>query len=336
MIHGTVAPGFEDVREAFALDHGGGAQLAVHQRGVPVVDLWTGWAPDRIAVTMSCTKALVAICAHLLAERGDLDLDAPVSRYWPGFRADPPVSYLLSHRAGLPAFDLDGEDLLDWDRCTSTLAAMGPRWTPGTAFAYHSTTFGYLVGEVIRRVTGTTAGRFFDEEIARPLGLDLWIGLPAEQEHRVAPIGPHRTELAELLTTRAGRAAEIPSANGIGDARSLAKLYSSVLSGLLGSATLDRACAPQTDGLPTPVVMPHPQRFALGFELTRGASPLLGATSFGHAGAGGRLAFADRETGLAVAYVCAHSGWNPGQGPDPRWLPWLRALSRRRGGPATR
>ncbi|QFU92196.1 serine hydrolase domain-containing protein [Amycolatopsis sp. YIM 10] len=332
MIEGTVAPGFEDVREAFELDHGGGAQLAVHQHGEPVVDLWTTGAGDRISVTMSGTKALVAICAHLLAERGDLDLGAPVTHYWPEFGTAMPVAFLLSHRAGLPAFDLDGEDLLDWDRCVAALAALTPAWAPGTAFAYHSTTYGFLVGEVIRRVTGTTVGRFFDEELARPLGLDLWIGLPAARENRVSPIGPNRTALAELLTTRAGRAAEIPSANGIGDARSLAKLYSSVLNGLLKPATLDRACTPQTDGLPTPAVMPHPQRFSLGFELPRSASPLLGPASFGHAGAGGRLGFADRETGLAVGYVCTHSGWNPGRGPDERWLPWLAALSRRRGG----
>ncbi|AXB41099.1 serine hydrolase domain-containing protein [Amycolatopsis albispora] len=326
MIEGTVAPGFEDVREAFALDHGGGAQLAVYQHGELVADLWTGWARDRVAVTMSCTKALVAICAHLLAERGELDLDAPVTRYWPEFGTEMPVLYLLSHRAGLPAFHLDGTDLLDWDRCTAELAALTPEWVPGKAFAYHSTTYGFLVGEVIRRVTGSTPGRFFDAEIARPLGLDLWIGLPEAQEHRVAPIGPNRTVLAELLATRAGRAAEIPSANGIGDARSLAALYSSVLNGLLKPATLDRACVPQTDGLPTPVEMPHPQRFSLGFELTRSASPLLGPASFGHAGAGGRLGFADRDSGLAVAYLCEYSGWNPGRGPDERWLPWLTAL----------
>ncbi len=139
---------------------------------------------------MSCTKAAVAIVCHQLAERGRLDLDAPVARYWPEFaangKADLTVSHLLSHSAGLMSFDPDSpltaEDTLNWDRCTRALAAMKPLWAPGSAYLYHFITYGYLLGEVVRRVSGQTVGTYFANEIARPLALDLWIGLPADQQ----------------------------------------------------------------------------------------------------------------------------------------------------------
>jgi CubicO group peptidase (beta-lactamase class C family) len=145
---------------------------------------------------MSCGKGVTATCAHLLVERGLLDLDAPVAHYWPEFaangKANIPVSYLLSHRAGLPSFPPESgialNKELDWNHCVTALAEMKPLWTPGTAFRYHQFTYGYLVGEVIRRITGKTVGRFFAEEVAGPLNLDLWIGLPQHEEHRVAPV----------------------------------------------------------------------------------------------------------------------------------------------------
>ncbi|MEU2024609.1 serine hydrolase domain-containing protein [Streptomyces sp. NPDC016469] len=202
MLTGWVAPGWEPVRAAFVrgcADDPGAAQLAVHHHGRPVVDLAAGppgFGTDSVGVLMSVTKGLVAVCAHLLSERGDLDLDAPVARYWPEFaaagKAGTTVSDLLTHRAGLPAFaagpagcGLPG--LLDRDARVDALAAMRPVWEPGTACLYHALTYGHLVGEVVRRVCGRSVGAFFAAEVAEPLGLDLWIGLPAREEHRFAP-----------------------------------------------------------------------------------------------------------------------------------------------------
>ncbi len=392
VVTGTVRPGWEEVREAFARGQAhdpGAAQLAVHHRGRLVVDLCSPgtaaadgrrpFGPDSIGVLMSATKAMVAVCAHLLAERGALDLDAPVARYWPEFAArgkgDTTVTDLLAHRAGLPAFTdraagVDAAGLLDWEARVRGLAAMRPVWEPGTAFLYHALTYGHLVGEVVRRVSGTTVGAFFAREVARPLGLQLWIGLPEREEHRfvpqfrtrpaataeqiaaaiggvgLAPDDPLATALrasaAELdaavaaFGTRAGRARELPAAGGIGDARSLSRLYAALLGPvdgvrLLSPATVDRARTPHTDHLPPPRPLdrldgPDRSRFGLGFELPRPGEPLLGEGSFGHAGAGGRLGMAHPESGLAVGYVCTAMSWEPASGPDPRWTRWTAAV----------
>ncbi|GAA2827241.1 serine hydrolase domain-containing protein [Crossiella cryophila] len=382
-VHGTVAAGYEQVRAAFTAAQAhdpGGAQLAVYRHGEPVVDLWaTPFEADTIGVTMSCSKGLVATMAHLLSERGQLDLAAPVARYWPEFAANGKeqvtVTHLLTHQAGLPGFPPERlgaiEDLLDWRHCTGMLAGAAPLWTPGTAFAYHAATYGYLLGEVIRRITGLTVGQYFAKEIAEPLGLDLWIGLPESQEHRVIPqystaAEPSAAELRagmaafgidpdaplahtmlvnaergaganELLNSRAGHAAEIPAGNGIGTARALARMYAATIGEvdgirLLQRETVDRARTPHTDGLGQPapfdrLPQPHPLRFGLGYELTRTGSPMLGAGSFGHAGAGGRLGFAHPESGLAVGYTCANMAWRYAEGPEARWLPWLAALA---------
>ena len=183
--------------------------------GRPVVDLWGGladressrpWADDTIVLVFSSTKGVTATAANLLVERGDLDLDAPVAQYWPEFAAAGkdavPVRYLLSHRVGLPV--VDGEftigDVLAWDPVVDALASQSPRWEPGTAHGYHMRTYGWLVGELVRRVSGRTIGRFVADEVAAPLGVDFWIGLPEEQEPRSAtlvPAGP--SDLVELL-----------------------------------------------------------------------------------------------------------------------------------------
>jgi len=306
-VGGTVAGGFEGVKAAFAeaqeADEGG-AQLCVYRHGKKVVDLWTGRDPVRdrpytdktLAVTMSCSKGAVATCAHMLAERGQLDLDAPVTKYWPEFgqagKQDVPVHHLLSHRVGLSGFEPDSgigpRELLDWERCTATLAAMAPLWEPGTAYMYHAVTYGYLVGEVIRRITGKMPGRFFAEEVAGPLGLELWIGLPEAQEDRVAPHFTNRPALTleqwkelmagfgiditsrvaqtmvhsligtdeaiEIMRSREGHAAEIPAGNMIGNAASLAKMYAATIGPvdgvrLLKPETVERARRWQTEGL---------------------------------------------------------------------------------------
>jgi len=395
-LHGTVGPGFDGVRAAFEAgqrDDPGLGQLCVYLHGEPVVDLWTGATEtetatetatetdadtDAVSVLMSCSKGITATCAHLLAQRGELDLDAPVARYWPEFgaagKARITVADLLSHRAGLPGFTresgIGGAEMLDWSACTEALAAMAPLWQPGTAMMYHSVTFGWLVGEVIRRVSGRSVGTFLADEIAGPLGLDLWIGLPAEQEHRVvpqfgqaAPTGPERlraglsmlgvdltTPLAQVLlygaetvdsvrdvlNSPAGHAVEVPAANGIGNARSLARLYAATIGEvdgirLLDADTVARARASQTVQLPAPAALaaipdPHPLHFGLGYELSRSGNPQFGPGSFGHSGAGGRLGFAHPESGLAVGYVCTNLTWDHTAGPDPRWLPWTEAL----------
>jgi CubicO group peptidase (beta-lactamase class C family) len=284
------------------------------------------------------------------------------------------VSYLLSHRAGLTSFEPESgigpRDLLDWDKCTAALAAMTPLWAPGTAYMYHAVTYGYLVGEVIRRVSGKMPGRFFADEVAGPLGLQMWIGLPASEEGRVAPHFSDRQALTveqwkpllagfgidvdsriartmmhmlvstdeaiQMINRREGHAAEIPAANMIGDAASLARMYAATIGDvdgvrLLARATMERARTPQTDGLKSPgdfAKLPNgdPQRLALGYELSRRAEPMLGAGSFGHAGAGGRMGFAHPESGVAAGYVCNAMLWDGISGPDARWVPWTAAL----------
>ncbi|HKA15172.1 MAG TPA: serine hydrolase domain-containing protein, partial [Myxococcota bacterium] len=278
-IHGRVDPRFARVREEFARNFAErgelGASVCVIASGRTVVDLWGGhadparerpWREDTLVMVHSCTKGAAAICAHVLADRSELDLDAPVARYWPEF-ADAgkeriPVHMLLSHRAGLAAIDapLRPRQGLEWDTMVDALAHQRPNWEPGTAHGYHAITFGWLVGEVVRRISGRTLGRFLRDEIAGPLGLDFWIGLPEAEDPRAAriapppPVDPHDAFGAALLdhgslTRRAFmnpstlyfaggaefarrlRAAEIPAANGMANARGLAGLYAPLAAG---------------------------------------------------------------------------------------------------------
>ncbi|MBB6420961.1 serine hydrolase domain-containing protein [Streptomyces sp. AK010] len=285
-IEGEVAAGFEPVREAFAAnfsEHGDiGAAVCVYQYGRPVVDLWGGiadtetgrpWTRDTLQLVYSATKGATTTAAHMLAERGALDLDAPVAKYWPEFatngKADIPVRWLLSHQAGLIALDqpVPLREALAWHPMAAALAAQRPQWTPGTAHGYHGRTWGWLVGEVIRRVSGRTPGRFFADEIAAPLGLDLFIGLPTPERHRVSRMVYRRPaidlttvpteavpeELRELVaawrnpnsfSNRAYavtdpseidfdspevQAAELPASNGVGTARALARMYAALI-----------------------------------------------------------------------------------------------------------
>jgi CubicO group peptidase (beta-lactamase class C family) len=390
-VGGSVAQGFEQVREAFAqaqTQDEGGAQLCIYRDGLRVVDLWAGsdkvrgrpYGEDSIAMMMSCTKAAVALCAHILAERGQLDYDAPVARYWPEFarnaKSQIRVRELLSHTAGLIGFDpeagIGADQFFEWKTCVDALADMEPLWTPGRASFYHAITFGFLVGELIRRISGQSVGQFFAKEVAARLRIDMWIGLPAEQESRFAPhfrsagpgIAPNQwpgllaargvdtsSRLAKVLllsivgsenfidtanTDRRARAAELPAGNGIGNARALAKMYASMIGTvdsvrLIPDSRIQQARTPQTDHLKIPEALSalssgDPQRFGLGFELPRRAEPMLGPGSFGHAGAGGRMAFAHPELGVAVAYVCNNMLWDGLSGPDSRWVGWTAAL----------
>lgn len=388
-VHGTTAAGFESLREAFGqgqAQDSGGAQLCVYRHGREVANLWTGrdkvnnrpYTDETVTLCFSVSKGATVTMVHILAERGLVDYDAPVARYWPEFavngKAAITVTDVLAHRAGLNAFDPDSglalRDTADWQRCTEALAAMAPLWEPGTAFAYHALTQGFLLGEVIRRVTGKSPGTFFAEEIAGPLGLDLWIGLPERDEPRFAPhyserpvVNPEQMmallkaldidlttrqaramlgsaidmrEGMAFLNSRAFRAAELPAANMIGTAASLARMYAATIGEvdgvrLLKADTIRRAMQPQTEGLKAPgdfarLPVASPHRYGLGYQFTRAAAPMLGEGSFGHDGAGGRIGFAHPESGIAVGYVANNMDWDGMSGPDARWIPWTEAL----------
>lgn len=356
-IGGTVAPGFERVKDAFAVnfEHNGevGAACSVYHRGVKVVDLWGGvadqesgrpWTEDSIVLVYSSTKGATAICANLLVQRGDLDLDAPVARYWPEFAAagkqDIPVRWLLSHQVGLPVLDkpLAIEDFLAWEPPVNALAAQTPVWAPGTTHGYHAITYGWLVGEVVRRVSGESLGTFFADEVAGPLGLDFWIGLPASEQSRVSPmievdledpdiepIGERAREMLAAATTadsyltqeqtttpldtstREFLAAELPAANGVTDARSLARMYASLIGDgvdgvrLFTDETVRRASTPLSDGRDE-VTGIH-SRFGAGFSLYMEGSNMVQDGAFGHGGAGGSIGFADPKAGIGFGYV---------------------------------
>lgn len=313
-VGGQVERGFERVAEAFGADHPsevGGAQLCVYRKGLPVVDVWTGrdtangrpYDGDTLTVLMSCTKGAVAVCVHKLVERGELDLVTPIGRWWPEFAQNGKdgvtLAHVLTHASGLFGYEvgggMDGRSALDWDRATGALASMRPYWPPGSAYLYHFITYGFLIGEVVRRATGKTIGRQFAELVAEPLGLDLWIGLPQDQQHRVAPhlaptarqsradvlktfaaLGIHpdnhliqglaetmesTNELIDIMMTPEGRAAEIPAGNGVGNARALARMYAACIGEvggvrLLRPETVEAARTPQTDGIGGPAPLP--------------------------------------------------------------------------------
>lgn len=361
-IGGHVEAGFEGVAEAFARNFDKhdevGAGAAVYVGGRKVVDLWGGvadpatgapYTEDTLQLVFSTTKGATAACAHLLAQRGDLDLDAPVATYWPEFKAagkgDIPVRWLLCHKAGLPYVDatLTLDEALAWDPMIRALEAQAPIWEPGTAHGYHATTYGWLVGEVVRRVSGKSLGTFFNDEVAAPLGLEFWIGLPEEQHHRVAPlihwggggepdpemaalidqfIGPETllgkalsapsqvfSDIDDAFNSPAVMAAEIPAANGVTNARSLARFYAGLTGAveggpsqaLLTAEQVDAARELQTSGPDKCLYLET--TFGLGFFTCSPYALFGGAGSFGHPGMGGSVGFADPENNIGFGYV---------------------------------
>jgi len=355
-IHGTAAPGYETVAEEFANAFSGrptmGAALAIRRHGKTVVDLWGGtadartgepWERDTATVVFSCTKGLVSILAARLVQEGRLSYDAHVSDYWPEFAAagkqDTTVSDLLSHRAGLSALhqSLTVEDIIDWERTTRILADAEPLWRPGSGYAYHAITHGWLAGEVIRRVAGVSVGQYF-QELACPWSRDAWIGLPASEAHRVAHTEASAGQVkaiallqsattpwpllamtlggalpAGLIAEDAGfnnariQAAEIPGAGGIATARALASIWSATVLEtdgelLLEPSTLDQALRVRSEGEPVFPTAPPWSRWGAGFQLDSEARRYLGPESFGHDGAGGQVAFADRAHGIGFAF----------------------------------
>ncbi|RAY13166.1 serine hydrolase [Actinomadura craniellae] len=338
-IHGRCDDRFAELGEMLAtsLDNDDvGAAVAVHVDGEPVVDLWGGyadaartvpWERDTITNVWSTTKTMTALCALILADRGALDLDAPVAEYWPEFAAagkeNVRVRHLLSHTAGLPVWDgpTTVEDLYDWPAATARLAAQAPHWEPGTDAGYHSLTQGHLVGEVVRRVTGRTLGAFFAEEVAGPLGADFHIGLPAEHDHRVAlvippPGGPTlpagSDTPAEFLVrpedanTRAWRRAEVPAAGGHGNARSVGAVQSVLACGgavgnvrLLSEAGCERALEEQYSGMDRYLGMR--MRYGMGYGLLGHQLPNPRTCFWG--GWGGSLVLVDLDARMTVSYV---------------------------------
>lgn len=321
-----------------------GASFCATVEGETVVDLWGGfadqartraWAKDTIVNVYSTTKTMTALTALLLADRHELDFNATVARYWPEFgangKADIKVSHLMSHSAGLSGWKqkISMDDLYDWEKATSLLAAQAPFWEPGTASGYHALTQGYLVGEVVRRITGRSLGTVFREEIALPLGADFHIGLPASEDARVADLIPpiagaaiadaSQTELqansfnnpgidVSATRTRKWRGAEIPAAGGTGNARSVAEIHAVLANGgfakgkrIMSEAGCRKALEPQIEG--TDLILNVPVRFGLGFGLPGGMIPLPNPNSLFWGGYGGSLVVIDMDRRSTFGYA---------------------------------
>jgi CubicO group peptidase (beta-lactamase class C family) len=375
-IHGDVDEGFGAVADAFGANFENygevGAAFCLHVAGRNVVDVWAGiadtatgrpWERDTLCLHFSTTKGVAAICAALLYERGQLDYDAPVADYWPEFaqagKEEVTVAQCMSHTAGLAAVDVDLtlDQVLAVDPVVDALARQAPLWEPGTVNGYHGLTYGWIVGEIVRRIDGRRIGQFLREEIAEPFGIDTFIGLPESEEARVArlepaprPTDPVMLEMmmkvmgpgtlgyrmltmngampptpAEgeemLFNTRAVHATEMPGANGISTARALSRLYASCVGDvdgkrLISDDTVKHIRAARSKGPDRCLVIEA--SWGLGFMRDMPFSPMLGPESFGHAGAGGSLAYGDLEAQVGYGYVMNQMGG--GISGDPRTI----------------
>ncbi|HXC49671.1 MAG TPA: serine hydrolase domain-containing protein [Candidatus Limnocylindrales bacterium] len=361
-IEGRCDARFEPVRNAFAANFAKhdelGAAVAVTVDGREVVNLWGGyadearrrpWQHDTLVNAFSVGKGITALCLLVLVDRGLVDLDLPVSYYWPEFSEGDKdfitVRQVLSHQAGLPAVReaLAADAMFDWDFMTGALARTRPWWKPGTRHGYHINTFGFLVGEIVRRVSGASIGTFLREELAGPLAADFHIGVAPEDDARVAEfvwlpelaevprIDPARLTEDELMVFQsyfnpAGasghgtvnrvewRRAEYPSTNGHGTALGVARLYDIVAAGgtlkgrnLIGHDVVAEACREHSSGIDA--VLGRPSRFGLGFQLTLPEKPVIPSPSAVlHFGAGGALGFADPDAGIGFGYVMNRMG----------------------------
>ena len=354
-IQGRCDEKFARVRDAFAANFANGADLgasfAVTVNGEYVVDIWGGhldeaktrpWKEDTIVNVYSTTKTMAAICLLVLADRGLVDLNAPVSKYWPEFaqngKDDVLVKHFMSHSAGLSGMDgpVTTADVYDWDKMTRMLAAQAPWWKPGTQSGYHAITQGYLIGEVVRRVTNVTLGTFLRREIAEPIDADFHIGLDSRHFPRVgdlipppsgnAPVSPPDPDSIAARTfkyppvnaldsrTPEWRRAEIPAANGHGNARSVAKVQTLIANGgsafgktILSKKGADRAYDEQLNGMD--LVLGVPVRFGMGYGLTSNDFPLgpNPHTCF-WGGWGGSLVINDADAHVCIAYVMNKMG----------------------------
>jgi len=345
-----------------------GASFAVSLNGELVVDIWGGfsdsaktkpWEKDTIVNVFSTTKVMTALCIHLLVDKGVIDVDAPVAKYWPEFaqatKENILVKHLMSHSAGLPGFDekIPVEALYDWDRIIGLLASQKPWWKSGTKIGYHMITFGYLLGELVRRVTGKSLGEFFRDEIAVPLNIDFHIGLLKSFDSRTSEIilpeevfAKWQIILAKLFfkkavkvyynpnletadfNGRAWRSAEIPASNGHGNARSIANIGSILACGgmynkkkILSRSTVKKAIEPQISGRDR-IMFFSPAKFGLGFGLLND-DWLLGPRSFYWSGAGGSLCIMDLEKKLSIGYAMNKMYM---KGEDPRTGQLVKAV----------
>ncbi len=345
-IQGSSSEKFQAVRELFQsqFDTGQdvGASLCVVHHGEVAVDLWGGtrdeaglvpWTEDTLVNVWSTTKTMTFLVCLMLADRGELDLDAPIARYWPEFAAQGKehitTAHVMAHTAGLSGWTetMIGDELADWDLATSRLAAQAPWWEPGTQSGYHALTQGYLLGEVVRRITETTFGAFFDSEVAKPLGADFYVGLPESEEHRVSlvipgePMSAHGTDHESIpyrtvtsAALEAGvprerwwRAAEIPAANGHGNAKSVATIQQ-IITGrgeafgtrLLSEKGVDRLFDVRASGVD--LVLNFDLNFGLGYGLSGGMVPI-GPRACFWGGFGGSLIVMDQEAELTVSYM---------------------------------
>lgn len=350
-IEGFCENRFKTVKEAFQSNFDEnlevGASFAVTLNGKHVIDLWGGyadaakskrWKKDTIVNVYSTTKVMTAFCIHMLVDRGLLDLDAPVAKYWPEFaqagKQSLPVRYLLSHTSGLAGWDkkFRSKKLYDWDLMVELLAAQKPWWQPGTKSGYHTITFGYLLGELIRRITKKSIGTFFQEEVAVPLGADFYIGLPEEHDVRVADlippppidlssfgeIDPNSIAMRSLTNpnidvratkTREWRNAEIPGANGHGNARSVSRVTAALACGgeldgvhLLSDKIIKQSIEEQS--YDTDLVLNVPIRFGLGWGLQNKELPIgPNPNVFYWGGFGGSVVIIDLDAKMSICYV---------------------------------
>lgn len=371
-IEGTCDARFEGVREAFARNFAEsgelGASVAMALGGELVVDLWAGhvdrdrtqpWERDTLVLVYSSTKGMVSLAAHMLADRGLIDFEAPVAEVWPEFaqggKESLPLRYLLTHQAGLPVVD---EELpvgaeLEWDIMAGALARHAPVWEPGEKTGYHAATFGWLVGEVIRRVDGRSVGTFIREEIAEPLGVEFLLGFGPEKDDRVSDLHLAQVPAEELPSlaaaalleptslaarafniaprgpnkgrnSRAYRGSEQPGSNGHTNARALATIYGALGSGgtwqghrLLSEEAIQLAGTPQLEG--RDIILQTPVRRTLGFMMpVPGLPDPRGENAFGHAGMGGSLGFCDPDRGLGFGYAMNQMWTNTLAADDPR------------------
>lgn len=348
MAQGTAQPRFAAVADLLDANVASGADVGASfcatVEGETVVDLWAGhadadktraWERDTIINVYSTTKTMTALTALLVADRGELDFAKPVAHYWPEFaangKADVTVAHLMSHSAGLSGWaePITTADLYDWDKATGLLAAQAPFWQPGSAPGYHAMTQGYLVGEVVRRITGQSLGTVFRTEVAEPLGADFHIGLPASEDHRVADLIPiegdagiNAGEMDDLVRnmatnpgidvlatrTRAWRGAEIPAAGGTGNARSVAEIHKLLANGgeakgkrILSEAGCRKALELQVEG--TDKILGIPVRFGLGFGLSGGMVPLPNDECMYWGGYGGSVILIDMKARTTISYV---------------------------------
>jgi CubicO group peptidase (beta-lactamase class C family) len=346
-IHGFCDDRFAPVKamlqNSFAMGNEVGASVAVSFEGEMVVDLWAGyadaektrsWEEDTIINVWSCTKTMAAMSLLLLADRGNVDLYAPVSRYWPEFaqngKDSVEVRHFLSHSAGLSGLDepMEGEAFYDWDRVVGALAKQAPWWEPGTQSGYHALTQGHLIGEIVRRVTGQSIGTFFRTEIAEPLDADFHIGTPESCDSRIADLIPPaapidvkddgsiasrtlrnpRIDVGETRT-RAWREAEIPAANGHGNARSIVRSQTAMANDgsafgkrIMSEKGVKRIFDVQTEGMD--LVLGMPIKFGMGYGLNNDLVPIgPNKNSCFWGGYGGSIIFVDRDARLCLSYV---------------------------------